>query len=271
MFCPKCGSQQPDNAKFCGVCGYQFNSARPNASSHMGGVPGGAPQGGPYAGQKFGSAIPSSIPVPAAVKNYGALIALVIAAIVLAIAFLAPTVNSPLYSTAIAAAEDQGADLDDIPRSVDFGLVDFAGIASGLTSLESLASIAGGNMTGADSLEDVTGALGFIKVVLVAWVIVAGLIGACVCTFKKDPGQLGKVLLITLAVEFILCVIWFFIVGAASDGLMEMAGGKDALESAAEAADIKGNLSMLGVSLWGWLATILSLVGGAVAFLNSRN
>ena len=33
----------------------------------------------------------------------------------------------------------------------------------------------------------------------------------------------------------------------------------------------KGNTSMLGVSLWGWLATILSLVGGAAAFLNSRS
>lgn len=266
MFCPKCGSQQPDNAKFCGVCGYQFNPTN-TASSRPGGVAGTTPTPKPYVGQNFAS----SIPVPNAVKNYGALIALVIAGIVLAIALLAPTVTSPLYSTSRAVARDQGADVSDTPTSIEFGLIDFAGIASGINSLSSLASMTGGSSSITDSFEDIAGSLDFVKVILIAWILVAVLIGVCICTYKTNPGQLGKVLLITLAVEFILCIIWFFVVGAASSGLADMFGGQDAINEAAKASDIKGDLSALGVSLWGWLATILSLAGGVVAFLNSRN
>ena len=56
MFCPKCGSQQPDNAKFCGVCGYRFNTAQTNPPSQAGGIPGAAPGAQPYAGQPVASA-----------------------------------------------------------------------------------------------------------------------------------------------------------------------------------------------------------------------
>lgn len=29
MFCPKCGNELPENAKFCPVCGFQIESNRP--------------------------------------------------------------------------------------------------------------------------------------------------------------------------------------------------------------------------------------------------
>ena len=268
MFCPKCGSQQPDNAKFCGVCGYRFNTAQTNPPSQAGGIPGAAPGAQPYAGQPVASAIP----VPNAIKQYGAIIAIALAAIVLAITILAPTVDSPLYSTLRSEASRQGADVSSTPGAVELGLIDFAGLASGLNSVSNLASITGGSdSTVTDTLGDISGTLGIVKIILIAWILVAVLIGISISTYKSNPAKLGKVLLITLAVEFILCVIWFFVVGAASNALTDAIGGKEVIDNMAELANLKGNTSMLGVSLWGWLATILSLVGGAAAFLNSRS
>ena len=63
MYCPECGHQNPDAAKFCMSCGHRFDpSGVPSVASHARGA---VPQGGQPAPtvivQKKGSALPAVI------------------------------------------------------------------------------------------------------------------------------------------------------------------------------------------------------------------
>lgn len=62
MFCPHCGSQQPDTATFCGVCGNPISAAAPSAA------PSSAPAQAP-AFQPAPQPAPASVPVAAAPKK----------------------------------------------------------------------------------------------------------------------------------------------------------------------------------------------------------
>lgn len=282
MFCPKCGSQQPDNVRFCGVCGTPLQAAAPQqrpAAAHQAPRPSGAwaQQPGRVAGGVGAFAQNANVAGGvAAVRKNASIIALVAAVLVLLVVFLLPTADSPFYATVMRATEKQAEEYDydiddDVPRSIELGLVDFAGIGSGVSAMQSLASMGSSSM--ADELDDAAGAFMALRVLLVAWVATAGLVGICIMKFKESAPDLMRFLLITLVVEAVLCLLWFVVVGMASGAITDLVGGEDMVDSAKDMLDqldMSGNLSMLGVSLWGWLALVLSVAGGAVAFLKRR-
>ncbi|MGN0539047.1 MAG: zinc-ribbon domain-containing protein, partial [Candidatus Fimenecus sp.] len=47
MFCPKCGANNPEDVKFCGVCGEPLDAVKENAPVNESAVPGNGvqPQG----------------------------------------------------------------------------------------------------------------------------------------------------------------------------------------------------------------------------------
>lgn len=271
MFCPKCGSQQPDNARFCGVCGTTLSGGDATHAAHAAGAARPAP-GARVAGAGGYAAGPNVAGGMATVRKNAALISLVAAVLVLLVVFLLPTADSPFYATMMRASEKQAEEYDyeiddEVPRSIEMGIVDFAGMGTGVSALQGLSSM---GSSAPEGLDDAAGALAFVRVLLMAWVVVAALVGICAVKFKESAPDLMRFLLLTLAVEAVLCIVWFFVVGAASGALTDLVGGEDVVEAAREGLeqmDMSGNLSMLGVSLWGWLALVLSVLGGLVAFV----
>lgn len=232
MFCPKCGSQQPDGSKFCGVCGAPISA--PNQPTGPGPQPSGVgPQPSGVGPQPWTPTPQAGIGVgPAHGLNVFALAAAIVA--VLAIFFL----NMAWIS------------IPGIGGFGDMSVGDINGYIQGLTGLAS--SLGGSSLSGEAGM--LVFFVGFMNILIIvatvlciasAVVRIAALIPSPEVQqlVAKVPGILHK---ITGIVVVVAPVLWVF-------GLMVSGGGFDAFK-------------YIGIGVW------LTLIAGvALLVLDSRS
>lgn len=230
MYCPKCGSQNPDGSRFCGTCGMTF-AAAPTPQPVPGPVPGPGPR-----------PVPGSTPgLRPTSGGFGlftiiSLVAVLIAAVLLIMPSLA------------------GKDYDDYFEDNSGG----ACIASFTSDLGSSASRQNDNLADLDDLsrkqESAMAKMGTAALanspVYVLWIVAMGSTAIAVFDAIKSKTKGSIPMIVAGFACFLVALLWIIAVG-------NYFGALDDLHSELE----------IGVSWTVWVALFAGLAAGVVALL----
>ena len=230
MYCPKCGSQNPDGSRFCGTCGMTF-AAAPTPQPVPGPVPGPGPR-------------PVPAPPPGLRPTSGgfglftiiSLVAVLIAAVLLIMPSLA------------------GKDYDDYFEDNSGG----ACITSFTSDLGSSASMNNDSLADRDDLskkqENAMGKMGMAALVnspvYVLWIVAMGSTAIAVFDAIKSKTKGSIPMIVAGFACFLVALLWIIAVG-------NYFGALDDLHSELE----------IGVSWTVWVALFAGLAAGVVALL----
>ena len=272
MFCPKCGTQNPDGARFCKKCGYMFPASQgapaPSAGnpSQPGQVPPAATPGTYSSGTAWNATRSSFAPADIA----GAILRIVIV-----IALFMPALTSPLLKVVSQASSfSDGLDLSSLSGTTaafastllkgEWSIPEIHDMMSKLSSLgyslSDLASEFGMSSTGSTGGLDSASAI--LMLVYIVWIVmVVYLIARVALGFvarnssnpfiqKFCSPNLDLILMLVIAA---LTIVWFIIVTIMNNSFWDAVGSE-----AATAQILAGD--MFAVSAWTWVILVLSIV-----------
>lgn len=220
MFCPKCGTQNPDGSKFCSGCGQPLAPASQSASA-----PQPAPQPAAFATSR--AAGPAAYSAAGAVRHAGIAVgpvwlsyALIAVLVVAGILLFQSWAEIPLaqISYATSGSAQAGA-----PSSIGFGVLGVSQLAG---TLGSLGSLAGNFMSSSQvsALSSVTQATVPLAIVTLLWAASLVLIAINVHELLVHKGAGEKLLIACGVVLVALCVVWMLFVGSVDSSILSALG-----------------------------------------------
>lgn len=220
MFCPKCGTQNPDGSKFCSGCGQPLAPASQPASA-----PQPAPQPAAFATSR--AAGPAAYSAAGAVRHAGIAVgpvwlsyALIAVLVVAGVLLFQSWAEIPLaqISYATSGSAQAGA-----PSSIGFGVLGVSQLAG---TIGSLGSLAGNFMSSsqASALSSVTQATVPLAIVTLLWAASLVLIAINVHELLMHKGAGEKLLIACGVVLVALCVAWMLFVGSVDSSILSALG-----------------------------------------------
>jgi hypothetical protein len=285
MFCPKCGTQNPDGAKFCKKCGYMFPTGQgmPAPAAGNPSQPGRVPQAatpGTYSAGTAWNATPSTF-TPADIAGF-------ILRIVIVIALFMPALTSPLMKF-VSQASSLSSDMLDLSSlsgataalastllKGEWSIPEIHDMISKLTSLgysmsdldSELGMSSSSSTAGLDSVNVMVTIVYIIWIVMVVYLIARVALGF-VARNSSNPfiqkfcnPTLDLILMLVIAG---LTLAWGIFVILLNDAFWDSAGSE-----AATAKVLAGD--MFAVPAWTWIILVLSIVAAFLPkFLASRS
>ena len=220
MFCPKCGTQNPDGSKFCSGCGQPLAPATQSASA-----PQPAPQPAAFATSR--AAGPAAYSTAGAVRHTGIAVgpvwlsyALIAVLVVAGVLLFQSWAEIPLaqISYATSGSAQAGA-----PSSIGFGVLGVSQLAG---TIGSLGSLAGNFMSSsqASALSSVTQATVPLAIVTLLWAASLVLIAINVHELLVHKGAGEKLLIACGVVLVALCAAWMLFVGSVDSSILSAFG-----------------------------------------------
>lgn len=224
MFCPKCGTQNPDGSKFCSGCGQPLAPATQSASQPAS-APQPAPQPAAFATSR--AAGPAAYSTAGAVRHTGIAVgpvwlsyALIPVLVVAGILLFQSWAEIPLaqISYATSGSAQAGA-----PSSIGFGVLGVSQLAG---TIGSLGSLAGNFMSSSQvsALSSVTQATVPLAIVTLLWAASLVLIAVNVHELLMHKGAGEKLLIACGVVLVALCVAWMLFVGSVDSSILSAFG-----------------------------------------------
>lgn len=262
MFCPKCGSENPDGSKFCGVCGASF-------------APAPAPAPGPVPGQQSyapygGAPVP---PAPSAVPTnlYGAsrglalpIVIAVVAVVVGTLSMLMPWVDIKLGSIPNAASDFYEVGMSPTLSFTLASATSIIGLIADLLGASIKAATGQGYSSNLYMVQEVSDGLGMARIVTtviwVLWIASIVLVAIAVYDTVSSKGSSTKLLGpagITCAVD---ALAWVIVMGSL-DGTV-----RDALTSTGTAT----SSAVIAASPFVWVTLVCGIVAIVVAILHKQ-
>ena len=305
MFCPRCGAQLPTGTRICTNCGSPLTSDQPQ----MQGVPRqqGMPQRqvapqqqGPY--QRQGSpynqagmppnqqqwqqprgdeamaqmarrgvtkAVSGAQTAVTGIVANASISIMVCIALVLLLAFVSPWLGSPLYK-AVARVAAQESNVGNLPKSITATMPQIVGTAGAARSLDDLSSLMGGSLGSGSgvSMAGLPPAI-LLTLYLVAWLVVAAILGICVEKFLAGSSNLIIYARIALGLELALCAIWTIGIISANNtisAIFKASAGSYFIQQL-ETYGISPNTPLISITFWTILAIIIAAAGLAISFV----
>lgn len=253
MFCPKCGSENPDGSKFCGVCGASFSAPAPAPApspyqsvptSHMGGYAAPAP---------FAGGI--SAPVIAAA------VALVVAALCMLQAWASINLASIPGSSSLASMGIGTSVGLTLPTSVSVVDLVAGGLSTVFQAVSAYSSMSTSDMVEAKALVD---AIGLARVVcMVAWVLwIAAIVLVSISVFQavSTKGRSCTLLIPAGVACAVDAVGWVVLMGMINDSVSSSLANSSTM--------LMGDV--VTATPFVWVTLVCGVAAAAVAILHRK-
>ena len=216
MFCPKCGSENPDGSKFCGVCGASFSAPVPAPA------PASAPS--PYQSAPTPHMGGYAAPAPFAGGIAAPVIAVVAALIVAALCMLQPWASINLASIpGSSSLVNMGIGTSvgfTLPTSVSIVDLVAGGLSTVFQAVSAYSGMSTSDMVEAKALVD---AIGLARVIcMVAWVLwIAAIVLVSISVFQavSTKGRACTLLIPAGVVCAVDAIGWVVLMGMINDSV----------------------------------------------------